>query len=101
MKNTENIGTFFLDDETPEKNGEQDKLNFMVKELLDTRTLIISQGIDARLAKNLYSMLILLEKDNTEKPITVIINSPGGSADSGFGIYELLLQPDYARVQPS
>jgi ATP-dependent Clp protease protease subunit len=90
MKNTENIGTFFLDDETPEKNGEQDKLNFMVKELLDTRTLIISQGIDGRLAKNLYSMLILLEKDNTEKPITVIINSPGGSADSGFGIYDML-----------
>jgi ATP-dependent Clp protease protease subunit len=31
-----------------------------------------------------------LEKDNAEKPITVIINSPGGSADSGFGIYDML-----------
>ncbi len=90
MKNTENIETFFLDDETPEKNGEQDKSSFMIKELLQTRTMIISQGIDAQLAKNLYSMLILLEKDDTEKPITVIINSQGGSADSGFGIYDML-----------
>ena len=90
MKNTDNIKTFFLDDETPDKNGEQDKPNFMFKELLETRTLIISQGIDAQLAKNIYSMLILLEKDDTKKPITVIINSPGGSADSGFGIYDML-----------
>lgn len=90
MKNTENIGTFFIDDETPEKNGEQDKPGFLFKELLETRTLIISQGIDAQLAKNLYSMLILLEKDDIEKPITVIINSQGGNADSGFGIYDML-----------
>ena len=90
MKNTENIRTFFLDDETPEKNGEQDRSSFMFKELLETRTLIISQGIDAGLARKLYSMLILLEKDDNKKPITVIINSPGGSADSGFGIYDML-----------
>jgi len=60
------------------------------KELLDTRTIIISQGIDAQVARSIYSRLILLEKDNPEKQITVIINSQGGSADSGFGIYDML-----------
>jgi ATP-dependent Clp protease protease subunit len=52
--------------------------------------MIISQEIDAQLARSIYSRLILLEKDNAENPITVIINSSGGSADSGFGIYDML-----------
>ena len=34
--------------------------------------------------------VIFSKKDNNKKPITVIINSPGGSADSGFGIYDML-----------
>jgi len=63
---------------------------FIDKELLDSRTIILSQNIDAQLAKSIYSRLILLEKDNPEKPITLIINSQGGSADSGFGIYDML-----------
>jgi ATP-dependent Clp protease protease subunit len=73
------------------KGGEEtDKARFIDKELLESRTIIISQGIDSQLARNIYSRLILLEKDNADKPITVIINSPGGSADSGFGIYDML-----------
>jgi ATP-dependent Clp protease protease subunit len=77
--------------EKSNKSDETDKSRFIDKELLETRTIILSQGIDSQLARSIYSRLILLEKDNTEKPITVIINSPGGSADSGFGIYDMLL----------
>ncbi len=73
-----------------EKNEEVDRGRFLDKELLESRTLVISQAIDAPLARNIYSRLILLEKDSNEKPITVIINSQGGSADSGFGIYDML-----------
>ena len=72
------------------KGEESERSRFIDKELLETRTIIISQGIDAQLARNIFSRVILLEKDNDEKPITVIINSPGGSADSGFGIYDML-----------
>ena len=70
MKNTEINPEFYLNDETPDKNEDQDRSKFLVKELLETRTLIISQGIDAQLAKSVYSMLILLEKDDHTKPIT-------------------------------
>ena len=34
-------------------------------------------------------MLTLLERRDHTKPITAFINSPGGSADSGFAIYDL------------
>ena len=73
---------------TPEKDTE--RLRFIDRELLETRTIIISQGIDAELAKSIYARLVLLEKESKEDPITVIINSQGGSADSGFGIYDML-----------
>ncbi len=73
-----------------EKNEEADRGRFLDKELLESRTLVISQAIDAPLARNVYSRLILLEKDSVEKAITVIVNSQGGSADSGFGIYDML-----------
>jgi ATP-dependent Clp protease protease subunit len=78
-----------LDDKS-NKNEEADKSRFIDKELLETRTIIVSQGIDAQLARSIFSRLILLEKDNAQAPITMIINSPGGSADSGFGIYDML-----------
>jgi ATP-dependent Clp protease protease subunit len=79
-----------MQNETPQKNDELDKARFIDRELLDSRTIIISQTIDSQLAKGIYSRLILLERDNPEKPITVIVNSQGGSADSGFGIYDML-----------
>ena len=67
-----------------------EKSRFIDRALLDSRTIIVSQGIDSQLAKSIYTRLILLEKDTSQKPITVIINSQGGSADSGFGVYDML-----------
>lgn len=78
------------DNETSGKNEEMDKMHFIDKELLKSRTIIISQVIDASLARGIFSRLILLEKDNPAKTITVIINSQGGSADAGFGIFDML-----------
>lgn len=69
---------------------EIDRLPFIERELLKTRTIIISQGIDSNLAKNIYSRLVLLERESETDPVTVIVNSQGGSADSGFGIYDML-----------
>lgn len=80
----------YLQQKDDTEKEEDKELRFIDKELLETRTLIISQGIDGALAKSIYSRLILLEKESPEKPITVIINSQGGSADSGFGIYDML-----------
>lgn len=83
----------FNDEPTTEKTNKSEEFErsrFIDKELLESRTMIISQEIDAQLARSIYSRLILLEKDNAENPITVIINSSGGSADSGFGIYDML-----------
>jgi len=79
-----------LNNENSNRNEEFDRLRFLDKELLESRTIIVSQLIDAQLARSIYSKIIILEKDSQEKPITIIVNSQGGSADSGFGIYDML-----------
>jgi ATP-dependent Clp protease protease subunit len=84
------MGDYKMNNDPSNKNEELEKARFIDKELLESRTIIISQGIDSQLARSIYSRVILLEKDNSKKPITVIINSQGGGADSGFGIYDML-----------
>lgn len=79
-----------VQNEMPGKTEEFEKSRFIDKELLESRTIIISQAIDSPLAKSIYSRLILLEKDDPDKPIVVIINSQGGNADAGFGLYDTL-----------
>lgn len=63
----------------------------MMEKLLKSRTIIISKQVDDKLAETVFAQLRILEDDDAEKPITFIVNSPGGSADSGFAIR------DYAR----
>jgi ATP-dependent Clp protease protease subunit len=57
---------------------------------LKTRTVLVSESITDELARKIYMQLLVLEADSAEKPITVLINSPGGEADSGFGIHDML-----------
>ena len=80
----------FIENNDEEKKEGKESNRFFEIELLKSRTIIISQTIDSQLAKYIYTALILLEKEDPSKPITVIVNSQGGSADSGFGIYDML-----------
>jgi len=62
----------------------------LLQRLLETRTVIISQEINDELTRKVITELMLLEASDDHKPIHVLINSPGGSADSGFAIFDLL-----------
>jgi ATP-dependent Clp protease protease subunit len=60
------------------------------KRLLKSRVIMISETISDRLARNVAAQAILMQEENTHLPITIYINSPGGSADSGFAIFDIL-----------
>lgn len=78
-----------------DKNGKNGGPDPLAMRLLKSRTIIISRGVDDKLAASTIAQLRILEDDDAKKPITFIVNSPGGSADSGFAIL------DYARfVKP-
>jgi ATP-dependent Clp protease protease subunit len=62
----------------------------LLTKMLQTRTIVISQEINEELTRRVISQLLLLESEDSAKQIQVYINSPGGSADSGFAIQDLL-----------
>ena len=73
-----------------EKDEETDDFDSMSSKLLKSRTVIISQQVDAKLSAKVLSLLVLLEQEGPEMPITVFINSPGGEIFSGFAIFDML-----------
>ena len=63
---------------------------WMSRALMKSRTIIISREVTDRMAQDVITRLLLLEQEDPKAPITVYINSPGGSADSGFAIYDAM-----------
>lgn len=60
------------------------------KALFESRTLLISGPVDDKMLKEATVRAFAMEAKDPEAPITVFINSPGGSADAGFAIYDML-----------
>jgi ATP-dependent Clp protease protease subunit len=56
--------------------------------ILDARRLFISDAIDAEMAQAVIRKLWYLELKDPGKPILIVINSPGGSVDAGFAIWD-------------
>jgi ATP-dependent Clp protease protease subunit len=70
------------------------------RRLLKERIVFLGSEIDDAVANLICSQLLLLEADNDERDIKLYINSPGGSVDSGFAIYDTMqfLSCDVATV---
>ncbi len=56
--------------------------------ILEARRIFISEAIDSETAEEVIRKLWYLELNSPGKPITIVINSPGGSVDSGFAIWD-------------
>ncbi len=56
--------------------------------LLEQRRIFLSQGVDESSAEEIIQKLWYLELKEPGKPITFVINSPGGSVDAGFAIWD-------------
>lgn len=58
--------------------------------LFKSRTVLIFGEIDMRLAERVSAQLLALAADDSDKPIRVIINSPGGHVESGDTIHDMI-----------
>ena len=65
----------------------KDRIDYSI---LQSRRLFICDAVDNALAEDIIKKLWFLESEAPGKPITVIINSPGGSVDAGFAIWDQL-----------
>jgi ATP-dependent Clp protease protease subunit len=57
--------------------------------MLKSRTVIVSGEINKQLAEKVIRQLILLEEESADE-IRVYIDSPGGDADAGFAIFDMM-----------
>jgi ATP-dependent Clp protease protease subunit len=60
------------------------------RQLIRSRSVMIFGAIEPKLTREVYARLLVLDGISRTKPIRVFINSPGGVADDGFAIYDLL-----------
>ncbi len=87
----EHKGNWRLDDGDEDASPTKKEASVAISErALKARTILISEAITSKLAQKIYQQLILLESDDPDKAITFIVNSPGGEADTGFGIFDMM-----------
>lgn len=62
----------------------------VAERLLKSRQIQLFGQVNDKLAERVIAQLLALEADDAEAPITLIINSPGGSVSAGLAIYDVM-----------
>jgi ATP-dependent Clp protease protease subunit len=68
---------------------EQGEESPLMRQFLKTRTVLLTGEINKNLAERVVRQVLLLEQES-EEPIKVFIDSPGGDADAGFAILDMM-----------
>src|SRR3990167_271731 len=78
-----------MDDEETETKQHRSKIHDKIdKAILEKRRVFLSDAVDSNSASDIIRKLWYLDHIAPGKPILFIINSPGGSVDSGFAIWD-------------
>ena len=75
-------------DEECDKEKEKQPSGMMPK-LLEKRIVLVTGEVDQELAEKTMAQLLYLDAES-DKPITVIVSSPGGHVDSGYAIHDMM-----------
>jgi ATP-dependent Clp protease protease subunit len=64
--------------------------------LLKERIIFLGSPVDDHVASLIVAQMLFLESEDPEKPVTLYINSPGGSVTAGMAIYDTmqLIRPE-------
>ena len=68
---------------------EQGEESPLLRQFLKTRTVLLTGEINKTLAERVVRQVLLLEQESAD-PIKVFIDSPGGDADAGFAILDMM-----------
>lgn len=68
--------------------------------LIMDRIIFLGTGVDDHIANIITAQLLFLESVDSNKDITLYINSPGGSVYAGLGIYDTMqyVKPDVGTI---
>jgi ATP-dependent Clp protease protease subunit len=77
------------DDDEEETKAKESAADPLVEKMLKTRNVLISGEIRKELAEKTIRQLLLLD-DMGKEAIQIFIDSPGGDADAGFAIFDMI-----------
>ena len=77
-----------LDDENDEKKASEPNA-FLEEALFKARTILLTGGIDFLQARRVCERLLALSSEN-DKPILLVLSSPGGHVESGDMIHDMI-----------
>jgi len=72
-----------------ETEGKEGPLDFLAGKMLKTRTILLSGEIRKGLAEKTIRQLLLMEAMGND-PVRIFIDSPGGDADAGYAIFDMI-----------
>lgn len=83
-----------------EKTREGERAYDLYSRLLKDRIIFLGSEINDQVANSIVAQLLFLQAEDSEKDITLYINSPGGSITAGMAIYDTMnyIKPDVSTV---
>ena len=87
------------DEEEEQKNENEQNAEALMNKMMKTRTILLSGEVNKALAERVVRQLLLLESEGDD-PIRVFIDSPGGDADAGYAIFDMMrfVKPDVYAI---
>lgn len=79
------------EEETEKDDAKEDPLSKkMMEYFLESRTILLFEQIEPKVTRRIITQLLFLNAQDPKKEIKMFINSPGGVADDGLAIYDLI-----------
>ena len=78
-----------MSDEEEREDAKQVTPDPLLTKLLKTRTIILAGEINKDIAEKTIKQLLVLEDLSTD-PVRILIDSPGGDADAGYAIFDMI-----------
>ncbi|HUX22743.1 MAG TPA: ATP-dependent Clp protease proteolytic subunit [Spirochaetia bacterium] len=87
------------EEEQPTNNRDEKDRDMLFERFLKTRTVLLTGEINKTLGERIIRSLLMLEEAGNE-PIKVFIDSPGGDADAGYAIFDMMrfVKPDVYTI---
>ena len=80
----------FINETNEEKKNKTNDDDTLMQKFLNTRQIILAGEINKELSEKIVRQLLLMESLSATKPIYIYIDSPGGDADAGFAIFDMI-----------
>jgi len=78
-------------EEDEPQEGKQDRgPKGLEDRLLKSRTIALFEPITPRSSRRVVTSLLVLDAEDPKAPVTLLVNSPGGSVDDGFAMYDAM-----------